>query len=63
MSQNVGVFVDVSNLFYSAKSAGVEVNYKMYDGVTHEFFGMATVVPDAKDAQAFAAGNLKTAFR
>jgi uncharacterized LabA/DUF88 family protein len=27
MSQNVGVFVDVSNLFYSAKSAGVEVNY------------------------------------
>jgi uncharacterized LabA/DUF88 family protein len=27
MSQNIGVFVDVSNLFYSAKSAGVEVNY------------------------------------
>lgn len=27
MSLNVGVFVDVSNLFYSAKSAGVEVNY------------------------------------
>jgi uncharacterized LabA/DUF88 family protein len=27
MSHNVGVFVDVSNLFYSAKSAGVEVNY------------------------------------
>ncbi len=24
---NVGVFVDVSNLFYSAKSFGVEVNY------------------------------------
>lgn len=27
MPANVGVFVDVSNLFYSAKSAGVEVNY------------------------------------
>src|SRR5438046_8017237 len=27
MSHNVGVFVDVSNLFYSAKSASVEVNY------------------------------------
>ena len=27
MAHNVGVFVDVSNLFYSAKSAGVEVNY------------------------------------
>ncbi|MDQ6694057.1 MAG: NYN domain-containing protein [Chloroflexota bacterium] len=27
MSHNVGVFVDVSNLFYSAKSSNVEVNY------------------------------------
>jgi uncharacterized LabA/DUF88 family protein len=27
MAHNVGVFVDVSNLFYSAKSAAVEVNY------------------------------------
>lgn len=27
MGQNVGIFVDVSNLFYSAKSAEVEVNY------------------------------------
>jgi uncharacterized LabA/DUF88 family protein len=27
MAHNVGVFVDVSNLFYSAKSANVEVNY------------------------------------
>src|SRR3954451_21434599 len=27
MGVNVGVFVDVSNLFYSARSMGVEVNY------------------------------------
>lgn len=27
MSMNVGVFIDVSNLFYSARSMGVEVNY------------------------------------
>ena len=27
MSVNVGVFIDVSNLFYSARSMGVEVNY------------------------------------
>jgi len=27
MAVNVGVFVDVSNLFYSARSMGVEVNY------------------------------------
>ncbi|MBC7868180.1 MAG: alpha/beta hydrolase [Gloeobacteraceae cyanobacterium ES-bin-316] len=44
------------------KEAGVEVDYKLYDGVTHEFFGMATVVPDAKDAQAMAAKNLKNGF-
>ena len=44
------------------KEAGVKVDYKLYNGVTHEFFGMATVVPDAKDAQAYAASNLKNAF-
>lgn len=44
------------------KDAGVDVDYKLYDGVTHEFYGMATVVPDAKDAQAKAAANLKKAF-
>ncbi len=44
------------------KAAGVNVNSKNYDGVTHEFFGMATVVPEAKEAQAFAAGELKKAF-
>ena len=45
------------------KDAGVEVDYKLYDGVTHEFFGMATVVPQAKDAQGYAAGKLKTALK
>ncbi|MGZ8556956.1 MAG: hypothetical protein ACXWWC_01415 [Chitinophagaceae bacterium] len=40
----------------------MEVDYKLYDGVTHEFFGMAAVVPDAKDAQAMAARKLKNAF-
>lgn len=37
-------------------------NYKLYKGTTHEFFGMAAVVPDAKDAQALAASDLKSAF-
>lgn len=45
------------------KEAGVDVNYKMYNGVTHEFFGMATVVPDAKDAQGVAASDLKKALK
>lgn len=41
---------------------GVPVAYKHYEGVTHEFFGMAAVVPQAKDAQDFASGELKKAF-
>ncbi|MBC7829145.1 MAG: alpha/beta hydrolase [Chitinophagaceae bacterium] len=45
------------------KEAGVEVEYKLYSGVTHEFFGMATVLADAKDAQALASSKLKTAFK
>ncbi|MCX2481194.1 alpha/beta hydrolase [Pedobacter sp. MC2016-15] len=44
------------------KAAGVTVDLKNYDGVTHEFFGMAAVVPEAKDAQAYAADQLKKVF-
>ncbi len=41
---------------------GVEVAYKNYDGVTHEFFGMGAVVDVAKEANAFVFANLKAAF-
>ncbi len=44
------------------KDDGVEVAYKNYDGVTHEFFGMGGVVDEAKDANKFVADNLKAAF-
>lgn len=44
------------------KEAKVDTEYKLYNGVTHEFFGMAAVVPEAKDAQALASKNLKTAL-
>ncbi|MBA3649193.1 MAG: alpha/beta hydrolase [Chitinophagales bacterium] len=44
------------------KKAGVNTNYKLYAGTTHEFFGMAAVVPEAKDAEAMAASDLKSAF-
>ena len=44
------------------KKAGVTVSYKEYSGVTHEFFGMGAVVPKAKDAEQFAADQLKQAF-
>ena len=44
------------------KDAGVKVEYKNYDGVTHEFFGMGTVVDKAKDAEAKVASDLRSAF-
>ncbi len=44
------------------KEAGVPVNYKLYNGTTHEFFGMAAVVEQAKDAQTLVATDLKSAF-
>ncbi len=44
------------------KAAGVSTSYKNYDGVTHEFFGMGTVVPEAKDAEMYAVDQLKKAF-
>jgi len=43
--------------------AGVKVSSRNYEGVTHEFFGMAIVVPEAKAAQAYAAEQLKAAFK
>jgi len=42
--------------------AGVEVRATRYDGVTHEFFGLAGVVSTAKDALQEAADALKEAF-
>lgn len=44
------------------KKEGVAVNDRHYTGVTHEFFGMAAVVPKAKEAQQFAADELSKAF-
>lgn len=44
------------------KAAGVDVETKLYEGVTHEFFGMGAVVADAKSAQEYAGGRLKDAF-
>jgi acetyl esterase len=44
------------------KDAGSDVRGKTFDGVTHEFFGMALVVKDAMAAQTFVAHELKRAF-
>ena len=50
---------DADMLEAALKNAGVKVTHKIYDGVTHEFFGMAAVVAKAKDAQKFAGEQLK----
>lgn len=42
---------------------GVKVNYKNFDGVAHEFFGMAAVVTEARKAQEMASEDLKNAFK
>ena len=44
------------------REAGVAVNYRNYDGVTHEFFGMGAVLDKAREAQQFAAEGLRQAF-
>lgn len=43
-------------------AAGGEVEMKTYDGVTHEFFGMGSVVPQAVEAMTFATTRLKAAL-
>ena len=53
---------DADLLAAALKKAGVKTEHKVYDGVTHEFFGMAAVVAKAKQAQAFAGQQLKKAF-
>jgi acetyl esterase/lipase len=53
---------DADLLAAALKKAGVKTEHKIYDGVTHEFFGMAAVVAKAKQAQAFAGQQLKKAF-
>lgn len=45
------------------KTAGVTVDLKEYDGVTHAFFGMGAVVSDAKDAVGYAGRKLKDALK
>ncbi|MFN3837021.1 MAG: alpha/beta hydrolase [Brevundimonas sp.] len=44
------------------EQAGVDVRHKTFHGSTHEFFGMAAVIPDAAVAQTFAAHELKRAL-
>jgi len=53
---------DADLLAAALRKAGVKVEHRIYDGVTHEFFGMAALVAKARQAQAFAGQQLKQAF-
>ncbi len=44
------------------EAAGVDVEQQTFQGVTHEFFGMAAVLEQAVQAQALAARRLRAAF-
>lgn len=44
------------------QGAGNDVAYMNWNGVTHEFFGMAPLVPEAKAAQDFAGERLRAAL-
>jgi acetyl esterase len=54
---------DGAMLEEALKQVKVKVMRKEYEGVTHQFFGAAAVLSAAKNAQAFAAEQLKDAFK
>ena len=54
---------DGAMLEKALREADVEVERKVYDGSTHEFFGMAAVEHDARQAQAWAGQRLKASFQ
>ena len=44
------------------RAAGVPVERREFRGVTHEFFGADAVIPEARQAQAYAGQRLRAAF-
>jgi acetyl esterase len=54
---------DGAMLEEALKQVKIPVARKEYEGVTHEFFGAAAVLPAAKNAQNFVAEQLKLAFK
>jgi acetyl esterase/lipase len=53
---------DGETLATAMRAARTKVEQRTFPGVTHEFFGMATVVSGAKEANDFAVARLKAAF-
>ena len=53
---------DGDMLVEALRKANVSTVHRVYDGVTHEFFGMEHVLNDARDAQRLAAKELRQGF-
>lgn len=53
---------DGAMLERALRAVGVPVERRLYSGVTHEFFGLATTVAKAAQAQQYAGTRLKAAF-
>jgi acetyl esterase len=53
---------DSQMLAAALRAAGVAMEHREFQGVTHEFFGTAAVVAKAREAQAFAGRRLREAF-
>ncbi|MBW6531032.1 alpha/beta hydrolase [Sphingomonas sp. RRHST34] len=53
---------DGETLAQALRGAGVSVQQRTYNGVTHEFFGMGRLVRGAYDAELYAVARLKSAF-
>lgn len=55
--------VEGRQLSEKMEAQGVDVTYRNYEGVTHEFFGMAPVLKEAQEAQEEASLKLKKSFK
>jgi acetyl esterase/lipase len=54
---------DGETLMAALRSADVPVERRVWDGSVHEFFSMADVVADAREAQTWSFGRLRAALR
>ncbi len=54
---------DGQDYYKALMSAGDQVTYKEYSGVTHEFFGMGAVVTKARRAEMFGAAQVAASFK
>lgn len=54
---------DGANYYGALLAASNPATYQLYNGVTHEFFGLGAYVPTALSAEQFAASQLAASFR